>query len=185
MPRSIAPVLAAAALAGCHAQADGGEGATVSKNYNVGNFSAIEVAGPYDVQVRTGSNASVSGTGSERLLQRTVVEVQGDKLLIHAENNHSFFHWGWGHRGKARFVVTVPQLSGATIAGSGGIKVDKITGNAFEGEIAGSGGLDQVTVSEGFAPCDAWPVQRLLSAARDRPCARCSTRFRRSPSTSG
>jgi hypothetical protein len=146
MPRSIAPVLAAAALAGCHAQADGGEGATVSKNYSVGNFSAIEVAGPYDVQVRTGSSPSVSGSGSEKLLERTVVEVQGDKLLIHAENNHSFFHFGFGSRGKAHFVVTVPQLSGATIAGSGGITVDKVTGNAFEGDIAGSGGLNLTSV---------------------------------------
>ena len=146
MLRSLAPVLAAAALVGCHARGEEGGGATVSKNYSVGNFSAIEVAGPYDVEVRTGANISVSGRGGERLMERTVVEVQGDKLVIHAENNHSFFHWGWGHRGKAQFVVTVPQLSGATIAGSGGIKVDKVSGNAFEGEIAGSGGLELTSV---------------------------------------
>src|SRR5438309_6710180 len=146
MLRSLAPVLAAAALAGCHMDGDEGGGATVSKNYSVGNFSAIEVAGPYDVEVRTGSNASVSATGSERLLGRTTVAVQGDKLVIAPENNHGFFHWGWGNHGKAHFVVTVPQLSGATIAGSGGITVDKITGNTFEGEIAGSGDLQLTSV---------------------------------------
>ena len=146
MLKSLAATAAAAALVGCHAQGDEGGGATASKNYSVGNFSAIEVAGPYDVEVRTGSNPSVSGRGGEKLLERTVVEVQGDKLVIHPEDDHSFFHWGWGHRGKVQFVVTVPQLSGATIAGSGGIKVDKITGNAFEGEIAGSGGLDLASV---------------------------------------
>ena len=146
MLRSLAPALAAAALVGCHAQAGEGSGATVSKNYSVGNFSAIEVAGPYDVEVRTGSNPSVSATGGERLLERTTVEVQGDKLVIAPENNHSFFHWGWGHRGKVHFVVTVPQLSGATIAGSGDIRIDKVTGNAFEGEIAGSGGLELTSV---------------------------------------
>jgi hypothetical protein len=146
MPRSVAPVLAAAALAGCHPHFGEGGGATVSRNYNVGNFQQIEVAGPYDVEVRTGSNPSVSASGSEKLLDRTQVEVQGDKLVIHPEHEHGFFHWGWSSRGKAHFVVTVPQLSGATIAGSGGITVDKIAGNAFEGEIAGSGGLQLTSV---------------------------------------
>jgi hypothetical protein len=146
MLRSLAPVLAAAALAGCHMDGNEAGGATVSKNYSVGNFSAIEVAGPYDVEVRTGSNPSVSATGSERLLGRTTVAVQGDKLVIAPENNHGFFHWGWTRHGKAHFVVTVPQLSGATIAGSGDIRVDKVSGNAFEGEIAGSGGIELASV---------------------------------------
>jgi hypothetical protein len=141
MLRPLAAIVAASALAGCqvHAQEDGGP--TVSKTYSVGNFSAIEVAGPYDVEVRTGSNPSVSGSGGQRLLERTVVEVQGDKLVIRPENNHNMFHWGWGHRGKAHFVVTVPQLRAATIAGSGGIKVDRVAGDSFEGTVAGSGAL--------------------------------------------
>lgn len=146
MLKSLAPVLAAAALAGCNAHGDEG-GATVSKSYSVGNFQEIEVAGPYDVEVRTGSNVSVSGRGSERLLDRTVVEVQGDKLVIHPENNHGFFHFGWGHHGKASFTVTVPSLTGATIAGSGDIKIDKVAGGNFDGSVAGSGSLDLASVS--------------------------------------
>src|SRR6266404_3094647 len=142
MLRPLAAVVAASALAGCHVRAENGGGATVSKNYSVGNFQQIEVAGPYDVDVRTGANVSVSARGSEKLLDRTVVEVKGNKLLIHAENNHGFFHFGWSSHGGARFTVTVPQLSGATIAGSGDIRVDKISGQNFEGNVAGSGGLD-------------------------------------------
>src|SRR5438067_10168896 len=142
MLRPLAAVIAVTAVTGCHAQAGNDGGSTVSKNYNVGNFSAIEVAGPYDVEVRTGANPSVSARGSERLLERTVVEVNGDKLVIHTEHNHSFFHFGWSSHGEAKFIVTVPQLSGATIAGSGGIRVDKVSGRAFEGTVAGSGGLD-------------------------------------------
>jgi hypothetical protein len=141
MRRSLAAVIAASALAGCQAHAGDG-GPTVSRNYQVGNFQQIEVAGPYDVEVRTGSNPGVSGRGGEKLLERTVVEVKGDKLAIHPENNHGFFHWGWGRHGKASFTVTVPQLSGATIAGSGDIRVDKVAGQQFEGTVAGSGGLN-------------------------------------------
>jgi hypothetical protein len=142
MRKAIAPMIAAsAALAGCQVHAQDG-GATVSRNYQVANFQQIEVAGPYDVEVRTGGKPGVSARGSEKLLERTVVEVQGDKLVIRPENNRGFFHFGWGGHGKAIFTVTVPQLSGATIAGSGDIKVDRVTGQKFEGTVAGSGGLN-------------------------------------------
>ena len=81
MLRSFAVVIAASALAACQGRTEDG-GATVSRNYSVGSFQQIEVAGPYDVEVRTGSSPSVSGQGGEKLLQRAVVEVQGDKLVI-------------------------------------------------------------------------------------------------------
>src|SRR5206468_7792746 len=141
MRRSLAAVIAALALAGCQVHA-GDPGATVSRSYQVGNFQRIEVAGPYDVDVRTGANASVSARGGEKLLERTLVEVRGDELVIRPENSHSFFGWGWGSHGKANFTVTVPQLSEATIAGSGDIRVDKVAGQQFAGSVAGSGGLD-------------------------------------------
>ena len=147
MRKSVAAVIAASALSGCQVHAQEDAGPTVSRNYQVGNFSAIEVAGPYDVDVRTGSNASVSAKGSEKLLEKTVVEVKGDKLVIHPENHHGFFNWGWSSHGKASFVVTVPQLSGATIAGSGDIRVDKVQSPNFEGVVAGSGGLQVASLN--------------------------------------
>jgi hypothetical protein len=143
MRKSLAAVTAAsAALAGCQVHAEDGGGATVSRNYQVGNFQQIEVAGPYDVEVRTGGNAGVSARGSEKLLEHTEVVVEGDKLVIRAERRNGWFHFGWSSHGSARFTVTVPQLSGATIAGSGDIKVDRVAGQKFEGTVAGSGGID-------------------------------------------
>jgi hypothetical protein len=146
MRKSVAAVIAAsAAVAGCQVRAQDG-GPTVSRNYQVGNFQQIEVAGPYDVEVRTGGNPGVSARGSQKLLERTVVEVRGDKLVIHPEQHNGFFHFGWTSHGKAHFAVTVPQLSGATIAGSGDIRVDKVQGQRFEGTVAGSGGIDVATM---------------------------------------
>lgn len=143
MRQSIAAVVAAsAAVAACQVHADEGAGPTVSRNYQVASFSKIEVAGPYDVDVRTGSNPSVSARGSEKLLEHTVVEVRGDKLVIRPERQRGWFGMGWSSHGKADFTVTVPQLSGATIAGSGDIRVDKVSGPRFEGEVNGSGGLN-------------------------------------------
>ena len=143
MRRALATLVATSvALGGCHAHDIESGGANVSRTYNVGNFQKVEVAGPYDVEVRTGSAPSVAGQGSERLLERTTVEVQGDKLVIHPEREHNWFSIGWSHHGKAHFTVTVPQLNGAAIAGSGNIKVDRVAGQNFEGTVAGSGGID-------------------------------------------
>lgn len=133
---------AAVALGACseaHSQ-DGGP--AVSRNFAVGGFSAIEVAGSYDVQVKTGANPSVTAHGPQKLLDGLVVEVKGDKLLIHSENHHGFFNINWGGSNDAVHVaVTVPQLQAATIAGSGDINVDQVRGESFEGTVAGSGDL--------------------------------------------
>ena len=142
MRKSIAAVVAAAALAGCQVRAEEGAGPDVSRNYQVGAFQGIEVAGPYDVEVRTGANPSVSARGSEKLLGKTTVEVKDGKLVIRPERERNMFNFGWGKHGKATFTVTVPALSEATIAGSGDMRIDKIQGKDFEGTVAGSGSLD-------------------------------------------
>jgi hypothetical protein len=143
----VAVIAASAAVSGCNVHDNDG-GATVSRNYQVGNFQQIEVAGPYQVEVRTGPAPSVSGQGPEKLLERITVEVQGDKLLIHSEQHNGWLNFGWSHHGTARFTVTVPQLSAATLAGSGAVHVDQARGQGFTGTLAGSGslGIDNVDV---------------------------------------
>lgn len=132
---------AATAAAGCgQSRAEGG-GPTVQRSYQVGGFERIEVAGPYEVEVRTGGNVSISATGSEKLLEHTIVEVKGDQLVIRPEEHRGFFSWGRAH-GNAKFTVTVPSLRGAAIAGSGGISVDQVKGERFDGAVAGSGDLN-------------------------------------------
>jgi Putative auto-transporter adhesin, head GIN domain len=142
MRKSVAVVIAAAALSGCQVHAKEEGGPTASRNYEVGNFQEIELAGPYDIDIRTGAKPSVSAKGSQKLLERTVVEVRGDKLVIRPERHGGFFNFGWSTNGSATFTVTVPQLSKATLAGSGDIRIDKVQGSSFEGAVAGSGGIN-------------------------------------------
>lgn len=144
MRKSLALAIAgSAALAGCsHGEAEGG-GPTVSRNYQVGNFQKIELAGHYDVQIRTGGPVSVSAQGPENVLNRLRVEVDGDKLTIGPKNNNGWFHFGRRFsRETVHVTVTVPTLTGATLAGSGAINVDKVQGGNFEGTVAGSGQLN-------------------------------------------
>ena len=152
MRRFTIPVSAAIAIAaaGCSwSKADAEErdaGPKVSRSYQVGEFSKIEVAGPYNVKVVTGGSSGVSAAGGENLLNETEVVVEGDTLEIRPKKRKGF-RWSWNH-GKAEFTVNAAALRGAAIAGSGGIIVDKVSGD-FEGDVAGSGDLRLPAVAGG------------------------------------
>jgi len=124
-------------------------GPMVERNYAVGAFDKIELAGAYDATVRTGSAPSVHAKGGENVLEKLVVEVKDGALHVYPKKR-SGFSWNWGHKGnsKVELVITVPSLRSAELAGSGGIRIDKVAGDAFEGSVAGSGDLtvDQVEV---------------------------------------
>ena len=150
MIHRIASVAAAALLAGaCHFSADAEErdpGPQVSRNYQVGAFDKIAVAGPYEVTVVTGGQPGVSAKGGQNLLEETDVVVEGDTLKI-MPKKHKGIRWNWNH-GKAVFTVNAAALRSAAIAGSGGISVDKVAGD-FDGDVAGSGDLRLASVSGG------------------------------------
>lgn len=145
-----APIAIAALLAGaCSFSADAEErdpGPQVSRNYQVGAFEKIAVAGPYEVNVVTGGQPAVSAKGGQSLLEETDVVVEGDTLKIMPKKRKGF-RWSWSN-GKALFTVNAAALRGAAIAGSGGINVDKVAGD-FDGDVAGSGDLRLASVAGG------------------------------------
>ena len=150
MTHRFASVAAAALLAGgCHVGSkaeDRDPGPQVSRNYQVGAFDKIAVAGPYEVNVITGAQAGVSAKGGQNLLEETDVIVEGGTLKI-MPKKHKGIRWNW-NRGKAVFTVNAAALRSASIAGSGGINVDKIAGD-FDGDVAGSGDLRLASVAGG------------------------------------
>lgn len=151
MPRLIALAAAAAAVAACSAGSRAEEhdaGPDASRTYQVGAFSKIRVAGPYDVAITTGGTPMAAASGSARLLDKTEVLVEGDTLVIRPKKKDGF-NWSWS-RGKASFTVSTAMLNGAAVAGSGDIKVDRVEGD-FAGEVAGSGGIEVGAIKGGRA----------------------------------
>ena len=143
-------IAAVAALAspGCARDRHEAGGPTIERNFQVGGFERIEVAGNYDVVVHTGAAPSVHAKGPQKDLERMVVEVKGDRLVIHPRKERGMFNMVWSSHDKVLVNVTVPQLRAADIAGSGDIRIDSVRGDRFAGNIAGSGGLslEQVDV---------------------------------------
>jgi hypothetical protein len=135
-PIIAALIIGAATLIGaCHTVEAEDAGPVVKKDFKVGDFKRIESAGSYDVTVTTGSAPSVQAEGPENVLANLVVEVKGDELRIHPDKSQNF---RWGKSGPVKIAVTVPELHGASLAGSGNLSVDKVAGESFEGNIAGS-----------------------------------------------
>ena len=150
MIRTLTIAAVALAASACNVGADAEErdpGSSVTRNYQLGAFDKIEVAGPYEVKVTTGGAPGASATGGDKLLDETEVFVEGNVLKIRPRKKNGF-RWSWGKRGKAEFTVTTAMLHGAGIAGSGGISVDKVDGD-FKGEVAGSGDLRLAAVNGG------------------------------------
>ena len=134
-------VISTAVLAACsEGRAESG-GPAVSRNYQVGGFTGIEVAGPFDVKVTTGKAVSVAASGPQKLLDETEVSVKDGKLLIRPRKKGWFGAMNWSSREPSTFTISVPTLDSVEVAGSGDIDVDRVSGDRFRGAIAGSGNL--------------------------------------------
>lgn len=142
--------LAALGLSACSIGRAESAGPSISRNYDVGAFTALEVAGPFDVKVATGKAVSVSANAPQKLLDATEVVVKDGKLLIRPTNKNWFGGMSWSSKEPSTFTITVPSLERAAIAGSGDIEIDRVAGERFGGSIAGSGSLrlPQVAVQE-------------------------------------
>ena len=141
MRRAITLGITAAAVsaAGCSEARSENGGPTVERNYQVAGFDKIELAGAYDATVRTGSAPGVQARGNEKAIENLEVVVENNTLVIRHKKRTGF---SWGSKGrKVALTVTVPNLRGAELAGSGDIKVDRVAGDSFDGAIAGSGNL--------------------------------------------
>ncbi len=115
-------------------------GPVADRSYAPGAFDRIAVSGPYDVIVKTGGQPGVTARGGQAILDETEVVVENGELQIKPRNRRGF-SWRMSRDSKVRMTVNAASIRGATIAGSGGIDLDRASGPRFEGEVAGSGDL--------------------------------------------
>src|SRR3954454_22820234 len=92
---AIGILAAALAVTACTQAKSENGGPSISRNYPVGGFTVIEVAGPFDVDVHTGGQPAVSATGPQKMIEHMMVEVKGDRLMIYPKQEQGMFHMGW------------------------------------------------------------------------------------------
>jgi hypothetical protein len=121
----------------------------LQRDYSVESFERVISAGPQLVLVSVGGRQSVRGEGVSATLDKLEAVVVDGALQIRPKAQYRT-HFDW--RGeRATFYVSLPRLDGATVAGSGDIRVDRVSGKAFAGTVAGSGNLDIAALRVGNA----------------------------------
>ncbi len=145
------PVLLIAAA--CSAGAQGGEtaqatgesaratGTATQRNYEVGAFDAVTLAGSHNVVVTVGGAPSVRAEGDSETLDRLEIKVEDGALKIGSRDRNGL-RISLGNKSRPVTVyVTAPSLRAANVAGSGDMRIDKVEGEAFAASIAGSGDM--------------------------------------------
>jgi hypothetical protein len=122
-------------------EASESEGQAGSRNFQVGAFDKISLLGSPNVIVTVGGAPSVRAEGDTRLLEKLEVKVENGTLQVGYKKGNWSLGWRKDH-GPVTVHVSVPSLTGAEVAGSGDMKIDKVEGGDFAGEIAGSGEIE-------------------------------------------
>jgi hypothetical protein len=138
-------LLAMLPLAACGTHGDAGSngagvpatGSGTTRNYAVNDFTAIDLRGSDDADVRVGGAFSVRAQGPSDVLDGLVVEKHGDTLRIGRRSGGGI---NWGGR-SIKIFVTMPAIDRASLSGSGDMTIDRVQSASFEGSTSGSGDL--------------------------------------------
>jgi hypothetical protein len=105
---------------------------------NVASFTTISYGVPGKLIFREGSPQKVEVSGSQDLLKELKTEVQGSKLVIEVKGKWS--NWNWNKGDELTVYVTVPNLEGLKVSGSGDAQGETpISASNFALDISGSG----------------------------------------------
>ena len=141
--RTIALLGAAALVTACHSAGSAeGTGPLAQRDFPVaGAFDKIALSGSPDVVVTVGAAASVRAEGEADQLDRLEITNVNGQLQIGLRNNSGSW-FSWGHHRGITVHVTLPALAGASINGSGDMRIDRVQGPAFAGSVTGSGDMN-------------------------------------------
>jgi hypothetical protein len=122
-------------LPGCVLVVDG-DGDPVTEVIEVGPFSAVRNEVFVDVTVREGPPGEVTFYCDERLIERLIVEVEGDTLVVGKERG-----WLLGVGGACTLEAPTDTLTAAAVSGSGRVEVEGAWTGFTEADVSGAGGL--------------------------------------------
>lgn len=119
---------------------------------DVSAFTEISLRNDANVLVTQGKNFSVTVTGKESTLEKLITEVRERKLVIRYPNDTWIKSW---NPGEVTIRITMPQIDGLSISGSGNITADgEISSTILDIAVSGSGTVkvtelktDKVTIS--------------------------------------
>jgi len=113
--------------------------AQTSQKREVSAFTEISLRIGANVHLKQGETQSVEVKGKETTLEKLIIEVKDRKLVIRYPNEAWFRKW---NPGPVDVYVTMPQIDGLAITGSGSIVSDgKIESRILDMTVSGSGDI--------------------------------------------
>lgn len=132
------PLIACSANAAGTDETAEARGTGPSRDYAMSGFSAVDLRGSDDVEVRVGPAFSVRAQGPAKELDKLEITRSGDTLRIGRKRTVGM---NWSDGEGVKVFVTMPSVRGASVSGSGDMTVDRVEGERFAGGVAGSGSL--------------------------------------------
>ncbi|WP_321997213.1 head GIN domain-containing protein [Draconibacterium orientale] len=107
---------------------------------DVSSFSEISLRIPATVHLKQGSPQSVRIEAKQSTLEDIITEVNGSKLIIRFPGK-SIFQRNY-KPGKIEIYITVPDVNGLGVSGSGDILANKINARIIDLAVSGSGNIE-------------------------------------------
>ncbi len=119
----------------------------------VGTFSKISFRTPGKLYLRQGSPQKVELEGTASILSKIETRLDGDRLIVGAEEK--WFNWSWKDEDRINVYITVKDISGLSVSGSGDLIAEtKIITNNIDLKVNGSGSLIAEIEASGDADAD-------------------------------
>jgi len=131
-----------ALFTGCRPHIIKGEGNRAKKNFQISNFSKLDIEIPLDAQIIINPNAPASITieGYENILKHIVVKNNDGSAHI---TNNLEVSWTLYDHDDTKAIISVPQLSDLQTTGTIDVKIlNKIVGPSFNVSVSGLGEIE-------------------------------------------
>ena len=109
-------------------------GATCTESRTVSGFNKVEVAGSGDVTIDQTGSESLTIEARDKVLPNLTSDVVGDTLVLGTKRGAVL-----PPGGRISYHLSVKDLTGLTVSGSGGVTAPQITADALSCDISGSG----------------------------------------------
>jgi len=127
-------ILAILLLAACSITR--GSGQIGNESRQVSGFSKVELNGSGELTIEQTGTESLTISAEDNLLPKLSSEVSGDTLVLRQESNAKIIP-----SQPIKYSVTVKDLTGVAVSGSGSVTMSKIATTALNTNISGSGSI--------------------------------------------